>query len=97
MSRSITVEYSLRPPASSGQSYELPASRRHEFMMSEPSNTLEQPKYYKVLRETIAQARHDVGEDLTAWRDAVGKAELTKEIKKPKVDEEEEEDDADDA
>ncbi|KAJ7092599.1 hypothetical protein C8R44DRAFT_404480 [Mycena epipterygia] len=96
MSRSITVEYRLNPPASSGQSCELPTSKKHDFEVDGSPND-GQSEHYKKLRETIARARQEVGQELTAWRDAVGKAELSKETKKPTNDEEEEEEDGDDA
>ncbi|KAJ7654949.1 hypothetical protein DFH06DRAFT_993000 [Mycena polygramma] len=95
MSRAITIEYTVNPPAPSGQTYELPTSKKHEFKVGGPAAEAEQSEYYKELRESIAQARNTVGEELTAWRDAVGKSELTKESKKPKTDEEEDEDEED--
>lgn len=93
MSRIITVEYTIKPPQSSGQGYDLPTSKKHEF----PVQSSGQSEHYKALRESIAQARQEVGDEMTAWRDAVGTAELNKEPKKPKADEEEEEEEDGDA
>ncbi|KAJ7487467.1 hypothetical protein B0H11DRAFT_1721000, partial [Mycena galericulata] len=69
------------------------------FEVGTSSNEGGQSEHYKLLRESIARARHEVGEDLTAWRDAVGKAELSKETKKvTKSDEDDdEEEEGDDA
>ncbi|KAJ6509414.1 hypothetical protein C8R47DRAFT_24350 [Mycena vitilis] len=97
MSRAITIEYTVNPPAPSGQKYDLPTSQKHEFKVGGRAAEAGQSEYYKELRESIAQARNTVGDELTAWRDAVGKAELPKESKKPKTDEEEDEEDGDDA
>ncbi|KAJ7125704.1 hypothetical protein C8R43DRAFT_898316 [Mycena crocata] len=92
MSRFITVEYTLNPPASSGQSCELPTSKKHEFeLVAQPGKS----DHYTTLRASIAQARQVVGEELTAWRDAVGKAELSKETKKANRDDEEDDDEED--
>ncbi|KAF8213171.1 hypothetical protein K438DRAFT_1803508 [Mycena galopus ATCC 62051] len=98
MSRSITVEYTIKPPQSPGQGYDLPTAKKHEFPIQGLLAEKGQSEHYKMLRESIAKARQDVGEELTAWRDAVGTVELNKESKKPKADEEEdEEEDGDDA
>jgi len=91
MSPTITVEYTINPPPSSGREYDLPTSKKHEFKISGSSAESGQSEHYKMLRESIAQARQEVGEELTAWRDAVGKAELNKEPKKTKADDDEEE------
>lgn len=47
--------------------------------------------YYAAMRSSLNKARNEVGDELTAWRDRVGKAELTKEPKKGGGDEDEEE------
>ncbi|KAJ7169760.1 hypothetical protein C8R46DRAFT_210245 [Mycena filopes] len=92
MSRTITIEYTLKPPQCSGEGYELHTSKKHTFEIRADGG---QSKLYQSLREGIAQARNEVGQELTAWRDAVGKAELTKETKKPINDDDEEEEDGD--
>jgi len=93
MARAITVEYTLNPPAaSSGQNYDLPVSKKHSFELGESQNAA---GHYKLLRESIARARDEVGEELTAWRDAVGKAELSKETKKATKNDEDEDDEED--
>ena len=43
------------------------------------------------MRSALNKARNDVGDELTAWRDRVGKEELNKELKKSGGDEDEEE------
>jgi len=92
MSRSITISYNLHPPKDTpAPADNLSTSKSLEF----PVTTKESlPKYYEALRASIAQAKDAVGEDLTAWRDAVGNRELKKEPKPAAaaVDEEDEED-----
>jgi len=94
MSPSIIVQYNLHPPASSGQVYELPLAKKHVFELGEPPEAL-QPEYYKMLRESMARARDEVGQELTAWRDVVGKAEQGKDAKIHAKTEEEEEEEGD--
>ncbi|KAJ6621611.1 hypothetical protein B0H10DRAFT_1789448 [Mycena sp. CBHHK59/15] len=81
MYRSITIDYTLRPPAPAAQVSELPTSKKHEFQVAATANAGQQ-EYYGILRDAIARAKEEVGQELTAWRDAVGKAELNKESKK---------------
>ncbi|KAJ7225639.1 hypothetical protein GGX14DRAFT_349997 [Mycena pura] len=95
MSPAIIVQYTLHPPATSGQVFELPLAKKHIFELGELSSEALQPEYYKMLRQSIARARDEVGQELTAWRDVVGKAEQGKDAKKyakTEEDEEEEED-----
>jgi hypothetical protein len=87
--RAISVEYALNPPASSAQASELPTSKKHAFAL--PAGSGSGSGYYTTLRAAIEQARNEVGQELTAWRDAVGKAELSKEAKKTRTDDDEEE------
>ncbi|KAJ7293456.1 hypothetical protein C8J57DRAFT_27138 [Mycena rebaudengoi] len=90
--RAISVEYALNPPASSAQASELPTSKKHAFALPAGSGS----GYYTTLRAAIEQARNEVGQELTAWRDAVGKAELSKEAKKTRTDDDEEEEEEED-
>ncbi|KAF9444757.1 hypothetical protein P691DRAFT_307073 [Macrolepiota fuliginosa MF-IS2] len=89
MSAPIKITYDLKPPAGI-QSNGLSASKTLEFAVP-ASPEAGQKLYYTALQATIAKARDQVGNDLTTWRDAVGKAELTKEPKQVKPEEEEEE------
>ncbi|KXN85763.1 hypothetical protein AN958_10946 [Leucoagaricus sp. SymC.cos] len=89
MSSSIKVTYDLKPPA--GVKLDgLNAHESHEFSVQSSSDE-GQKAYYTALQASIAKAKERIGNELTAWRDAVGKAELTKEPKQVKSDEEEEE------
>ena len=92
--RTITISYNLRPPADT-QTPKNPADSSKELTVS---NSITTPvdaagssakEYYQSLHSAVEKARFDVGEELTAWRDAVGKGELGKESKIS--DEEEEE------
>lgn len=80
MSSFITVSYSLNPPPGNDTG-NLKPSKDLEFPIA-ASVSDGQKRFYGALREGIEAARNQVGEELTAWRDAVGKAELNKETKK---------------
>ncbi|ESK94141.1 hypothetical protein Moror_8341 [Moniliophthora roreri MCA 2997] len=91
-SQPIVTSYDLQPPVGC------------EVANSEPKSTFKIPvgsskpaqqdgaqlkSYYAFLHTAIEAARNQIGEDLTKWRDAVGKAELNKEPKRGKEDDEE--------
>lgn len=81
MSRSITISYNLNPPAGSETAVaNLSASKTQEFTFNATDST--QKTYYEGLHGAIQQARDTMGEELTAWRDAVGSLEQNKETKK---------------
>lgn len=92
MSRLITISYELNPPAGIDAG-SLSASKTHNFHVKNNSGL---KRYYGGLREAIAEARKQTGDELTAWRDAVGKAELSKETKQTLKYEEGEEDEGED-
>lgn len=96
-SRSIIISYQLNPPAGTGTG-DLQASGVYEGEVK-GSAADGQKRYYGALKEAVLEARNQVGGELTAWRDAVGKAELSKETKKTlsseEADEEEEEENED--
>lgn len=76
----ITITYELKPPAQTAAE-ELKTSKTQSFSInSSPADS--QEKYYKTLQKVVTEARNAVGDDLTAWRNAVGKAELSKETPK---------------
>ena len=94
MSRNIAITYDLNPPQgvnvdgiARSRTLSLPVSQAAE---GENANK----RYYDGLRTAIAQAKDSVGEELTAWRDAVGTLEQAKEpkISMTEEDEEDEED-----
>ncbi|TFK70069.1 hypothetical protein BDN72DRAFT_819339 [Pluteus cervinus] len=104
--RSIMITYDIHPPTTP-TSPQIPAdlakSKTHTFPLaaspSEPepaadasTTTQSHKSYYNQLEKALADARNVVGDELTKWRDLVGKAELSKETKKSlKYGEEEEE------
>jgi hypothetical protein len=88
---SVLISYQLHPPASV-QAGNLSASKSHTFPVN--SSSSDRPKYYRTLHTAIEEARGQLGNELTAWRDAVGKTELSKETKKTlKYDMDEEDED----
>ena len=89
MSRTITITYELKPPTSIDADGLATAKTGNFDVKTKPADG--HKVYYTALREAIEEARNQVGDELTAWRDRVGKAELTKEPKKADDDEEGEE------
>ncbi|TFY59767.1 hypothetical protein EVJ58_g5582 [Rhodofomes roseus] len=88
MASALTVSYELRPPPETPQEG-LQAQKTHTFPVPSEKKGKE---YYESLRKAVAEARSTFGEELTAWRDAVGTREQTKESKLPKKNEDEDED-----
>ncbi|KAF5332672.1 hypothetical protein D9611_005302 [Ephemerocybe angulata] len=78
----LTISYALSPPPGVDTSG-LEASKTYTFAVSKG----EGQNYYDGLRTAIAQAKDAFGEDLTLWKDRVGKAE---EVREPKAKDEEE-------
>ena len=99
MSSTIKIQYSLNLP--DGVNTEnKPTSKAHQFKIdtappsSNDSDHIQEAKksyYYDALRNALEEARNQIGDELTAWRDCVGKKELNKEPRKGNGDEEEEE------
>jgi hypothetical protein len=97
---SLTIEFSYKPPASTTNETSLPLSGTHTFVVRESANTTNESSkdYYAGLRSAIIEAKKQMGDELTAWRDAVGKAEDGKEanvkvVKNEEASDEELEDD----
>lgn len=89
-SSAITISYELKPPAGTVAG-DLSASKSQQFSVN-TSPSEGQAKYYKSLQKAVEDARNQLGDELTAWRDAVGKGELSKETPKTlKYDADEEE------
>lgn len=87
---SITVSYQLNPPPDI-QAGDLLTSRTQSFPVECGSDDC--TKYYGALHKAIEEAKYQLGNQLTAWKDAVEKAELVKETTKTlKYDADEEED-----
>ncbi|KAG2159120.1 uncharacterized protein EDB93DRAFT_445376 [Suillus bovinus] len=102
-SRELTVTYKIVPPPSTVAPPSLSQETTHRFpVVSLPASESQEDidselkRYYASLRASIAEARTKLGEELTAWRDAVGSAELGKEksVKAEADDEGEEEENA---
>ncbi|KIY71398.1 hypothetical protein CYLTODRAFT_418935 [Cylindrobasidium torrendii FP15055 ss-10] len=99
MSAQVIVSYDLNPPESIDT--DLHESKSASFSVSiakqkgAADNNADaaggQRAYYAALRNTIHMAKAQLGEELTAWRDAVGDAEKALEAKAGKTQ------DADDA
>ena len=97
MSSTIKIQYTLNLPEGVNTENK-PTSKVHQFKIdntpsSKDSDTQEAKKsYYDALQNALEEARNQIGDELTAWRDCVGKKELNKEPRKGNgVDEEEEE------
>ncbi|KAG2352793.1 hypothetical protein BDR07DRAFT_805203 [Suillus spraguei] len=101
-SRELTVTYKIDPPPSVVAPLSLSQETTRRFpiislsdLKSKDSTDSELKTYYASLRTSIAEARTKLGEELTAWRDAVGNAELGREKSvKAEADDEEEEENA---
>ena len=91
---SITISYDLNPPESVDN--ELVESKSASFTVKKSPED-GQKAYYAALRSgsAIHLARNQLGDELTAWRDAVGKEELALEGKPAAVDDEEDDNEED--
>jgi hypothetical protein len=95
----IKIQYSLNLPEGVVNTEDKPTSKTHQFKIdTTPSINGDSSKeakksssYYIALRNALEEARSQIGDELTAWRDCVGKLELNKEPKKGNSDDEEEE------
>ncbi|KDR85902.1 hypothetical protein GALMADRAFT_235050 [Galerina marginata CBS 339.88] len=85
----IKIVYDLKPPIGIDAG-DKPTAKKHVFEVTPDGQSTKE--FYTALRSALEAARNEVGDELTAWRDIVGKAELSKEPKKKKADEEEDED-----
>ncbi|KAF9492188.1 hypothetical protein BDN71DRAFT_1451857 [Pleurotus eryngii] len=91
MSTAVTITYVLNPPEGTG----TPALSRTKEMTFDIESSTDRTyaAYYDSLRTTVEDARTAIGDDLTAWRDAIGAAEGSKETKNILADEDDEEGD----
>ena len=98
MSSTIKIQYSLNLPEGVNTE-DKPTSKTHQFKIdTNPSSNgdtsskeAKKSCYYEALRKALEEARNQIGDELTAWRDCVGKKELNKEPRKGNGEEEEEE------
>lgn len=77
MSKSLTITYNLLPPASVSAP-SLTTTKSQDIAIKDADSPA---GYYGSLREAIVQAKDILGSELTAWRDAVGTLEQSKESK----------------
>lgn len=92
MSTAISITYELNLPADTPVPDNHAATKTHEFSVAN-ANAAGQKEYYAGLRAAVLQAKSTLGEELTAWRDVVGKREENKEAKIPRKNEEDEDED----
>ena len=98
MDSTIKIQYSLNLPEGINTE-DKPTSKTHQFKIdsttcSKNSDSQEAKSYYHALRNALQDARSQIGDELTVWRDCVGNKELNKEPRKGNgVEEEEEEED----
>ena len=85
----LSVQYKLNPPAGTSAPALEPNAHHTIPVLAAPN--ADHRSYYDALRASIADANAKLGEELTAWRDAVGKGEVIKEKKQVSADSEEEE------
>ena len=97
MSSAIKIQYSLNLPEGINTE-DKPTSKTHQLkidtaIINNPSSNGDSTKetkksyYYDALRNALEEARNKIGDELTVWRDCVGK----KEPRKGNGDEEEDE------
>lgn len=93
----VTASYTLQLPAETEHPPSLTPTVTHTFPLGDSSSSsasdldpADVREYYAGLRTAIAATRLKLGEELTAWRDAVGNKEAGKERKFKAAKEEEE-------
>ncbi|RPD64709.1 hypothetical protein L226DRAFT_528916 [Lentinus tigrinus ALCF2SS1-7] len=96
MTSTLSATYNLSPPPGTPTPAGLQTNHTLQTSLPDPSS-VGQKGYYEELRKAVLQTKSQIGESLTAWRDAVGKREDNKEAKVPKKSEEDEEEEEDDA
>lgn len=87
-SATIKITYHLKPPTNVDGG-DNATTKIHAFEIEPAASG--STAFYTALRTSLEQARNEVGDEMTAWRDIVGKAELVKEPKKVAEDEDEDE------
>ncbi|KAF8435712.1 hypothetical protein L210DRAFT_3408669 [Boletus edulis BED1] len=74
----LTISYALSPPEDTNAPPSLAPNGAHDFAV-EAEKTGTTGEYYEALHQSIVAAREKLGDELTAWRNAVGNAEAGKE------------------
>jgi len=76
MAPTLSISYTLSPPASTTSPAGLSSTTTHEFTVkSEPNVAGGHAAYYVALRDAVEESKEVLGKELTAWRDAVGDGE----------------------
>ena len=83
----IKVGYSLNLPEGVNVG-DKPTSKTHQFKIDTPVSSDTKKSYYGGLRYALEEARSQVGDELTVWKNCVGEKELGKELKKGNGDDE---------
>jgi len=93
----IKIQYSLNLPEGVDVG-DKPTPKTHTFKInfatsSKNGHDQEDAKkssyYYEALRNALQEAKRQMGDELTVWKDGVGTKELNKELRKGNGDEEE--------
>ncbi|OSD00913.1 hypothetical protein PYCCODRAFT_1436982 [Trametes coccinea BRFM310] len=90
MAPAVIVAYELNVPEDTPLPSNVPANRYQDFPIAD-ADTSNQKAYYAGLRAAVLKAKSALGEQLTVWRDTVGKLEDNKEAKIPKKSEDDDE------
>lgn len=93
MTATLTISYDLHPPQSTSAPNLVTTKSRGIPVQDAGAG---QKRYYESLRGSIREAKTILGEELTAWRDAVGNGEQSKESKKIAREDDDEGDDVED-
>ena len=96
----IKIQYSLNLPEGVDVG-DKPTSKIHRFKINIPTSSnnghdqdakeKSSSYYYEALRNALQEAKRQLGDELTVWKDDVGTKELNKELRKGNGEEEEEE------
>lgn len=92
---SLTVSYTLDVPSDTPTPPNLNKNETLQASLPDPTSVSDRKEYYEQLRKAVLQTKGALGEQLTVWRDAVGKREDKKEVVKKEDEDEEGDDDAD--
>ena len=77
MSATVKASYSLHPPAGTANVAQRPTNSFNVDV----EKSQDMRSYYANLRDAVMAAKSQLGQELTAWRDAVGTSENSKEAK----------------
>jgi hypothetical protein len=88
----VEVTYELHPPSNITAPGLTPVTT-HDFDVSATRSTIDTNQdYYTALRKSLGEAKAKLGEELTAWRDVVGKEDVGMQKPRQNKDDEDESD-----